>query len=341
MSRVSRGTSARGAGFRMPAEWEPHERCWMQWPHRPDFIWPDLGKTQIAYANVAKAIRRFEPLTMMVCEEGLANARAHCGDDIDYLVLPLDDSWSRDSGPVFVKSGDELAASIFLFNAWGRKYERHSNDAAVGHRVAEALGIRTFSANAFLEGGAIAVDGEGTIITAEQCILNANRNPGMSRAEAERILCDSLGGEKVIWVPGDPEDSETDGHIDALACFIRPGVVLCAVGAEELPERRQNLRENWKALERATDARGRSLELIPLGEAFDAKATTDAYCKSYMNFYLANGGIVFPSFATDTDQGAQDIVKKLFPDRALEAVYVTDIAPGGGGIHCITQQQPA
>ena len=193
-----------------------------------------------------KAIRRFETVTMMVCEEGLAGARAHCGEEIDYFVLPLDDSWSRDSGPVFVKRGDELAASIFLFNAWGGKYERYNNDAAVGHRVAEALGIPTFSANAFLEGGAIAVDGEGTIITAEQCMLNANRNPGMSKAEAERILCDALGGEKVIWVPGDPEDTETDGHIDALACFVKPGVVLCAVGADELPERRKNLHENWE-----------------------------------------------------------------------------------------------
>ena len=150
-----------------------------------------------------------------------------------------------------------------------------------------------------------------------------------------------MGAEKVIWVPGDPEDSETDGHIEALACFIKPGVVLCAVGAEELPDRRKNLQENWKALEMATDARGRRLELIPLGEAFDATATTDIYCNSYINFYIANGGIVFPSFGTDTDLSAQDIVGKLFPDRTLVAVDVTDIAPGGGGIHCITQQQPA
>ena len=341
MSDISRGTSAREAGFRMPAEWEPHTRCWMQWPHRSDLVWPDLGKTQIAYANVAKAIRRFEPVTMMVCEESLATARAHCGSGIDYFVVPLDDSWSRDSGPVFLKSGDELAASIFLFNAWGRVYERYHNDAALGHRVAEALGIRTFSANAFLEGGAIAVDGEGTIITSEQCMLNANRNPGMTRAKAEKVLCDALGGEKVIWVPGDPEDDETDGHIDALACFTKPGVVLCAVGAKALPNRRKILHENWQALEKATDARGRNLELIPMDEAFDAQATTDIYCNSYINFYIANGGIVFPRFGTDTDQRAQDIVCKLFPDRSVVAVDVTDIAPGGGGIHCITKQQPA
>ena len=325
----------------MPAEWEPHRRCWMQWPHRPDFIWPDIGSTQAAYAKVAKAIRRFEPVTMMVAEAGLAGARALCGEEIDYFVVPLDDSWARDSGPTFVKSGDELAASLFLFNAWGRKYERYRNDAAVGRRVSESLGIRTFSANAFLEGGAIAVDGEGTIITTEQCMLNTNRNPGMTRAEAETILCGALGGEKVIWVPGDPEDTETDGHVDALACFVRPGLVLCAVGAEELPERRKILNENWKALEKATDARGRTLELIPLGEAIDATATSDIYCNSYINFYIANGGIVFPSFAAETDQGAQEIVSKLFPDRTLVTVDVTHIAPGGGGIHCITQQQPA
>lgn len=341
MSEFRADSSARAAGFRMPAEWEPHERCWMQWPHRADFVWPDLGRTQTAYAKVARAIRRFEPVTMMVSEEGMADARALCGDGVDYFVVPLDDSWARDSGPTFVKSGDELAASVFLFNAWGQKYDRYHNDAAVGHRVAEWLGIRTFSANAFLEGGALTVDGEGTIITAEQCMLNDNRNPGMTKNEAERILCDALGGEKVIWVPGDPEDSETDGHIDALACFVRPGVVLCAVGAEELPERRKNLHENWKALENATDARGRTLELVPLGEAFDATATSDIYCNSYMNFYIANGGIVFPSFASELDQAAQSVVNKLFPDRALVAVEVTDIAPGGGGIHCITQQQPA
>ncbi len=341
MNPISRATNAKAAGFHMPAEWEPHRRCWMQWPHRTDYIWPDLGRTQAAYANVAKAIRRFEPVTMLVCEEALAGARAQCGNDIDYFIVPLDDSWARDSGPTFVKAGHELAASVFQFNAWGRKYEPHQNDSALGHRIAETLGIRTFSANIFLEGGAIAVDGEGTVITSEQCILNANRNPGLSKPDAERILCDALGATKVIWVPGDPEDRETDGHIDTLACFAKPGLVLCAVGTQALPERRKCLHENWQALRRATDAKGRKLELVPIEEAFDAESTTEIYCRSYVNFYIANGGIVFPSFATHTDQGAQDMVRKLFPKHSLVAVDVTDIAPGGGGIHCITQQQPA
>ena len=341
MSRNTHASTPKAAGFRMPAEWEPHERCWMQWPYRTDFVWPDLARTQAAYAGVAKAIRRFEPVTMVVSEQALQHAKALCGSEIDYFVAPLDDSWARDSGPTFVKCGDELAASVFQFNAWGGKYRRCRNDAALGHRIAEALGIRTFSANVFLEGGAIAVDGEGTIITSEQCILNANRNPGLTKLEAEQILCDALGGEKVLWVAGDPEDCETDGHIDALVCFVKPGVVLCAVGSDALPERRKYLEENWKALASATDAKGRRLELVAIEEAFDAESTSEIYCRSYVNFYIANGGIVFPSFGTAQDEPAQDIVRKLFPDRVLVPVAVADIAPGGGGVHCITQQQPA
>ncbi len=341
MSRVTGHATAKAAGFRMPAEWETHARCWMQWPHRDDFIWPDLGRTQAAYANVAKTIRRFEPVTLVVCEPALADAQALCGSRIDYFVAPLDDSWARDSGPTFLKSGAELAASVFQFNAWGGKYESCRHDAALGHRIAEALGVRTFSADLYLEGGAIAVDGEGTILTSEQCILNANRNPGLTKPEAERLLCEALGGEQVLWVPGDPEDGETDGHIDALACFAKPGVVLCAVGPQALPERRRCLAENWQALAAATDAKGRSLELVPIEEAHDAQATSDIYCRSYVNFYIANGGIVFPSFGTDTDRAAQETVRNLFPNRVLAPVDVADIAPGGGGVHCITQQQPA
>jgi len=341
LSSLTQATTAKAAGFRMPAEWEPHARCWMQWPYRTDLLWPHLEKTQAAYARVAKAIRRFEPVTMVVCEQSLADAQALCGGDIDYFVAPLDDSWARDSGPTFVKCADELAASVFQFNAWGGQYQQCRNDAALGHRIAEALSIRTFSANVFLEGGALAVDGEGTIITSEQCILNANRNPGLTKPEAERILCDALGGEKVLWVPGDAEDCETDGHIDALVCFVKPGVILCAVGAEALPERRRCLEENWKALASATDAQGRHLQLVAIEEAFEAESTSDIYCRSYVNFYIANGGIVFPSFSTATDEAAQDTVRKLFPDRTLVPVDATDIAPGGGGVHCITQQQPA
>ncbi len=324
----------------MPAEWEPHERCWMQWSDRDDLVWVDIGKTQEAFARVALAVRQFEPVTMIVSPDSLDSAQSKCGSDIDYLLMDLDDSWARDSGPNFVSNGDRLAASIYHFAAWGGKYPHIRNDAAVGHRVAEHLGIATFSSNVFMEGGGINVDGEGTILTSESCILNENRNPGLSKAEAEQILCDSLGGEKVIWVPGDPADFETDGHIDGLACFVGPGVVMCDVGSPDVPERCKDLQENLAALERATDAAGRRLEIITIGEALDADVTSDRFCLSYVNFYIANGGIVLPKYGVESDDVAAETIQSAFPNHEIAAVDVIDIAIGGGGIHCITQQQP-
>ncbi len=313
----------------------------MQWPDRDDFIWDDVGKTQSAFAKVAQAIRRFEALTMIVPPDSLEDARGLCGNDIDYLVMDLDDSWARDSGPNFVKNGDGLAASIYHFAAWGRKNPHIRNDAAVGHRIAEHLGVPTFTANVFMEGGGINVDGEGSILTSESCILNENRNPGLSKAEAEQILCDSLGGNKVIWVPGDAADRETDGHIDGIACFVRPGVVLCEVGSPDDPDRCNDLRENLAALQKASDAAGRKLEIMTIVEAHDADATSDRFCRSYINYYIANGGIVFPSYGIAADAVAVDTIQSAYPDHEIVTVDVNDIAVGGGGIHCITQQQPS
>ena len=324
----------------MPAEWEPHARCWMQWPDRGHFVWDDIQKTQAAFARLAQTIRRFEPLTMIASPNYLQDARDLCGDDIDYLVMDGDDSWARDSGPNFVKNGDDLTASIYHFAAWGGKYPDIRNDAAVGLRIAEHLGVPTFTTNVFMEGGGINVDGEGTILTSESCILNENRNPGLTKAEAEKILCDSLGGEKVIRVPGDPDDLETDGHIDGLACFVRPGVVLCEVASQENAERCNNLRKNMAALQEATDAAGRKLEIITIAEADGADATSEPFCRSYINFYIANGGIVFPSYGIPADAVAVESVQSAFPDHEIATVDINDIAIGGGGIHCITQQQP-
>lgn len=340
MSTITRATTASAAGYRMPAEWAEHERCWMMWPYREGFVWHDVSRTQQAYARVAQTVRRFEPVTMLVCEEELENARSKCGEGIDFLVMPIDDSWARDAAPNFVKKGDLLAASIFHFNAWGQKYADYRNDAAVGHRIAEGLTIPTFTSNVFMEGGGINVDGEGTILTSESCILNENRNPGLSKTDAETILCEALGGDTVIWVPGDPQDLETDGHVDCLACFVRPGVVLCEVGCPDFPERYKDLQENLRALELATDARGNKLEIIPMGEAHDAEASSDRYCRSFINFYIANGGIVFPRYGTKSDEDAQETIARAFPGREIAPVDIEDIVLAGGGIHCITQQQP-
>ena len=333
--------TAYGAGFRMPAEWEPHERCWMAWPAFVE-LWGDkLPAAQAGYAGVARAIARFEPVTMLTPPQAASMAREICVPAIEILEIDLDDAWARDSGPNFVKNENgELAASIFHFNAWGGKYERFRKDAALGHRLAEHLGVPTFSSPLFMEGGGINVDGEGTLLTTEQCVLNANRNPGLTKAEAEQEFHDALGVEKVIWLAGDPDDDETDGHVDGIACFVRPGVVMVEVCPDERSHRFAALNQNLEILRETTDARGRSLDIITVNEAHEAESDGRLFCRSYINFYIANDAVIVPGYGIERDAEFVSSIEQAFPERQVVQVDVTGIAPGGGGIHCITQQQP-
>lgn len=333
--------TAASAGFHMPAEWMRHKRCWMAWPARLE-VWGDnLAATQRTYADIANAISQFEPVTMLVLPRDVEIARNLCGDRVSILPADIDDSWMRDNGPNFVvNDAGELGASIFHFNAWGKKYTPWAKDAAIGHRIAEYLGIRTFSAPVFMEGGGINVDGEGTLLTTEQCILNENRNPGLEKEEAEQIFCDFLGVEKVLWLPGDPDDTETDGHVDGIACFLETGKVLLEICPAEGTERYDNMQANVAALKGATNAKGDELEIVLIEEAFEAERRNDIFACSYINFYIANGGIVMPAFGIDRDEEARTKIAALFPDREIAQVDISDIAIGGGGIHCITQQQP-
>lgn len=338
-------TSAKAAGYRMPAEWEPHACCWMAFPDS-EAVWGDmLPRSQEGYAGVANAISAFEPVRLLTPPSAIARARALCGEAVEVIPWDLDDAWMRDMGPNFVKNAaGEVAASIFHFNAWGQKYTWFRKDAAVGHRMAEALGMRTFSSPLFMEGGGINTDGEGTLLTTEQCVLNSNRNPDITRDEAEQELCEALGMDKVIWLKGDPLDDETDGHVDGIACFARPGVVLTEPDPSVEPgsERAVILEENTEILRNATDARGRPLEVHLVMASTEAEVLGDRFCRSYVNFYIANGGIVMPSYGVpDEDQQALEAVRRCYPEHEVVQVDVNAIAYGGGSIHCITQQQPA
>lgn len=340
-----RHSSARADGFRMPAEWEPHACCWMAFPDS-QAVWGDmLARAQAGYADVANAIAAFEPVRLLTPPAAVPHARALCGDGVEIIPWDLDDAWMRDMGPNFVRNAEgEVAASIFHFNAWGQKYRHWRKDAAVGHRLAEALGMRTFSAPIFMEGGGINTDGEGTLLTTEQCILNPNRNPDITRDEAEHELCEALGMDKVIWLRGDPADEETDGHVDGIACFARPGVVLTEPDPSVEPgsEREAILQENIDILREATDAQGRRLDVHLVMASTQAEELGDRFCRSYVNFYIANGGIVMPSYGVpDEDEQAQAAVRACYPDHEVVAVDVNAVAYGGGSIHCITQQQPA
>lgn len=333
--------TAKSAGFRMPAEWDPHERCWMAWPYRKDMWRENLSATQQAYANVANAICPFEPLTMLAPPAHVAEARQLLSAEVSILPVEIDDSWTRDNGPNFVVNDKgELAASIFHFNAWGQKHKPWGRDAAVGHRIAEYLGIPTFTSTVFMEGGGINVDGCGTVLTTEQCILNDNRNPGLTKEEATEALCEALGTDKVVWLPGDPDDKETDGHVDGIACFLEPGRVLVEICPARGTARYDNMQANLEAVRNATDARGNAFDVVTIEEAYEAERRSDIFACSYINFYIANGAIVMPGFGIDRDQDACERVAKLFPEREVVQVDISDIALGGGGIHCITQQQP-
>lgn len=328
------------AGFAMPAEWEPHVGCLMAWPSRVELWGEHLAAAKQEYAAVARAIARFEPV-LMVCNPGhAAEVHGHCGSGTTPLEIPIDDSWARDSGPSFVRNATgEVAVVSFGFNAWGNRWHPHDNDAALGGRLADALGLRTFRAPFVLEGGSYFVDGEGTVITTEQCLLDPNRNPHLTRAQIEQGLKDHLGATTVIWLPYghslDTGPAGTDGHIDGVLQYVAPGKVLLeAVSDTSSPEHERGL-ANFEVLRASRDARGRALDIEILDPGPDAVV-------SYANHYLANGAVIVPVGGDPAaDARALAVLRDLHPDREVVAVPGEILALGGGGPHCITQQIPA
>ena len=327
----------------MPPEWAPHARCWMQWPCREPLFGEHLRAARETYAEVAQTIAEFEPVTMIASPEHVVEASLKCGPGVSTFSLPLDDSWCRDSGPTFVVNArGEVAGVAWKWNAWGDKYPDHQRDAQVSRAVLEHLGMRRYAAPLVLEGGAIHVDGEGTLLTTESCLLNPNRNPDLGRAEVEELLRQYLGVRTILWLNGGVEDDDTDGHVDNVACFVRPGLVLALNSSDPADGNYAMLTENIERLRASTDAAGRSLEVVPIEQPRRREmADGRRLALSYVNFYIANGGIVMPAFEDPQDRHAYDIVQRAFPDRRVMQVPATEIVFGGGGIHCITQQQPA
>ncbi|MGH8034222.1 MAG: agmatine deiminase family protein, partial [Lysobacterales bacterium] len=331
----------RKLGFYMPAEYYPHERCWMAWPCRKSLWGDSLQEVKVAYARVAQAIRQFEPLTMVVNPADVVEAKSLLGEGIEIVPLPIDDSWVRDSGPNFLLDGEgRLAGSTFRFTAWGDKFPEYTQDALLGGRILDHAGARNFVSGMVGEGGGITVDGEGTVITTESCFLNTNRNPGWAKREVENELCRLLGTQKVIWLPGDPDEKGTDGHVDGLAAFARAGVVLLEKAFDTGHPRYALLQENYHALQGQTDARGRPLDIVFIEDAWECELADLNACVSYINSYLANGGVVIPEYGLPADERVRRVYQRLYPDRKITPVRIDPITLGGGGIHCITQQQP-
>ena len=326
----------------MPGEWAPHSRCWMAWPCREALWGEGLAAARDATAEVAKAIAAFEPVTLVANPDSLAEASLRFSTGVSCLPMALDDSWMRDIGPSFLVDGKGgLAGIAWRFNGWGERYLPYDRDQAVAAAVLDHLDVERIDAPLILEGGAIHVDGEGTLITTEECLLNANRNANLWREEIERLLAGHLGIRKVIWLGRGLVDDDTDGHVDNLACFVKPGVVLAQTASDPEDANHERLADNLARLRQTTDAKGRRLEVIEV-EQPKARLGDDGrrLGLSYVNLYLANGGVVMPSFEDPADQKAYETVVRCFPERQVVQVPALDILPGGGGIHCITQQQP-
>jgi agmatine deiminase len=334
----------RDDGFAMPAEFAPHAGTLMAWPARDEWWGALLDAAKDEWAGVARAVASFEPVTM-VCNPGQAgDVRRRCGAGVEPMELPIDDSWMRDNGPTFVTDAKGNVALVqFRFNSWGEKFLPYDNDARVPEALASHLGVRRYQAPFVLEGGSFFVDGEGTLLTTEQCLLNPNRNPSMSREEIEDGLRAFLGVTVVTWLPhGLVEDRDTDGHVDGLAQYVRPGAVMVSVAAGDDDPNAARFGEDREVLARAKDSRGRSIEVLdgPVN-AWAEVADVGRVVLPYLNFYVVNGGVIVPVGGVPEDEAALEVVGKAFPDREAIGVPSALISHGGGGPHCITQQIPA
>jgi agmatine deiminase len=336
MSEPITDRTPRQDGLAMPAEWAPHEATLIAWPtHSRDDLWGDLSEDAAReYATVANAIADFEPVVMIVDPTQVDEARPYLSSNVEPLPLPIDDSWVRDSGPIVVTDGRGRRAMVdFTFNGWGGRYLPCDKDDALPAALAAHFGMPRYVAPLVLEGGAITVDGEGTVLTTASCLQNANRNPGRPRDEIERILRDYLGVDAVLWfAQGWSRSRDTDGHIDGIALFTRPGeLFLLSPSDRDDPDHRL-AQANRELLATTPDAKGRTIRVVP----HDPGQIVDI---PYANIYLANGVAIVPG-GTVADEVAKEHAVAAFPGREIVQVPARALHEGGGGPHCITQQIP-
>jgi agmatine deiminase len=357
-------TTPAADGFRMPAEFEPHSGCWMLWPERPSNWRLGAKPAQAAFTAVATAIATGEPVTVGASRGQYQHARALLPDAVRVVEISSDDAWMRDVGPTFVvnEAGDVRGVD-WVFNAWGGLngglYFPWDQDDLVARKVLEIEGRDRYRAPLVLEGGAIHVDGQGTLLTTEECLLNPNRNPHLDKGQIEIMLHEYLNVGSVIWLGKGVVDDETNGHIDNLCCFVAPGEVLLTWTENKRDPQYEVSRDAYERLMSARDARGRRLKVhkimhpgplrrsraesldVDVVEAGEPRLPGSRLAGSYVNFYIANSTIVMPLLDRKSDGAAARTLKRLFPSRRVIGVQSREILLGGGNIHCITQQVPA
>ncbi len=336
--------SPREDGFRMPAEWARHAATWVAWPSHGDLWQENLAPARAAFARLVAAIVEGELAEVLVpdeTQEKLAR-QALAGDRVRFHRVPFGDIWLRDTAPIFLEGPDRQTATVrFRFNGWGGKYVLE-HDELVAERVAARAGSsKAFTVPMVLEGGAVEVDGEATILTTRQCLLNPNRNPTMKREAVERALIDALGAEKVLWLGDGLRNDHTDGHVDTVARFVEPGRVVAMEARADDDPNRDALGALLRELRGSVDARGRRLEVVTVPSPGRVVDPDDRVMPaSYVNFYIANSAVVVPTYGSPFDDEAVERIGALFPGRRAIGVDARAILSGGGAFHCITQQQP-
>ena len=339
-------------GYRMPAEWHRHAATWLAWPKDPA-TWPErVPQVEEIFLHMMRMLTPHETVNLLVeDEEAKQSIAERCNFDgaenIHFHRLSTVDSWVRDYGPNFLvresNGRRKLAYNDWVFNAWGSKYEDLKRDDAIPKQLEGVLNVPRFEPGIVMEGGSIEVNGAGVVMTTEQCLLNPNRNPHLDRAGIEQHLKDFLGVENVLWLGEGIVGDDTDGHIDDIARFVAPDTIVCALEEDPADENYELLRENYRQLQGATDARGQNYQVIPLpmpGRISNADA--ERLPASYANFYIANNVVLLPVFGHPrNDRRAVEILQPLFPDRRVVPINCEPLVWGMGTIHCVTQQQPA
>jgi len=340
--------SPAASGFRMPAEWEPHDAVWFSWPHPHTDSFPDAyDRIPAAMARLVRAAAEFEPVRIDVNDaEEEEEVRRHVGrhDGVEYFHVPTDEPWCRDHGPVFLVNDatGEVAVARFEFNSWGRKLPRWELDRLAPSAIAQHLGLRCFSNPMVLEGGSIDVNGSGSVLTTRSCLLNPNRNPSMSQAQIEQSLRDWLAVRNILWLGDGIEGDDTDGHIDDLTRFVGKSRVVTVVDDNPDDPNTGILAENLAALRALRDESGSPLDIVelPMPEKRREWQGHRLPC-SYANFLVLNGAVLMPTFGDPRDTAAAAVLSSVFPGRKVVPVDCSDLIIGLGSIHCLSQQQPA
>jgi agmatine deiminase len=332
-------------GYRMPAEWEPHAATWLSWPRNPN-TWPGkFGPIPAVWEELTRTIAEFEPVHILAGgREVFRQAEKMVGDVPGVTIhdIPTNDVWIRDHGPTFLTGppGAPPALVDWIYNAWGGKYPPFDLDNGVPRSIANLTGRRRFEPQMVFEGGAVDVNGRGTVLASEQCLLNPNRNPRLARDDVEWYLGEYLGVSRVLWLRAEIAGDDTDGHVDQTARFVGPRTVVAALADNPDDANFDSLEANFERLREMVDQDGRPLEVIALPMPRPICYQEHRLPASYANFYIANGLVLVPQYGDPADDRAVRILAELFPDRQVRGLWAVDLVWGLGACHCVTQQEP-